>query len=97
MIALTPAFRERAAFLPPAEYILAPFRFNRVGARDVVVNDVGEHVVLSRTELVDLVQHNLNASSELYRELRSKHIVLDVQSRSAIELLALKHRSRTAL
>ncbi len=96
MNALKPAFQGRAAFTPTDEYRLLPFRFNNLGQRYIVTNDVGEYVLLERTDLADLVHRRLSPASAIYRTLKSRHFIMDRDSRATIDLLALKARSRMA-
>lgn len=89
-------FRDRSMFAPRA-YRLLPFRFTRLDdARYVVTNDVGEHLVVRRDELAALVRHELPVTVPLYRELAARHFVFDDDSRVALDLLALKVRTRAA-
>jgi uncharacterized protein len=91
----TSAFRDRSAFRPPAGYQLLPFRFTRLdGTRYVLTNEVGEYLLLTREDLVALVGHTLESNGQAYKELQSRHFLFDGQSRSALDLLALKYRSR---
>lgn len=88
-------FQERTAFKPDPDYRLAPFRFTPLdGARYVLTNDVGEHLVLSREHLVAFIQRKLPPDSPLYKALKSRHFMFDGQSRVALDLLALKYRTR---
>lgn len=97
MTGLHAHFRDRAAFAPRADYRLLPFRFTRLDDRRfVVTNDVGEHVVMSREQLIAFTRHELPVSEALYRELKAKHLLFDDDSRVALELLALKYRTRAA-
>jgi uncharacterized protein len=97
MTSLRAPFRDRSAFAPRPDYRLLPFRFTRLDDRRfVVTNEVGEHVVVDRAQLVELAHHELATSSALYRELEAKHFVFDSQSRAALDLLAMKYRTRAA-
>nr|BDT38445.1 hypothetical protein MFMH1_81140 [Myxococcus sp. MH1] len=88
-------FHDRARYQSTKGYQLAPLRFSRLDdARYVVTNDVGEYVVLPRHELVDFVRHALPPHREAYKTLKSKHFLFDEHSRVALELLALKYRTR---
>ena len=91
---LAAKFRDRTHFAP-GPYRLAPMRFARLDdSRYVVTNDVGEYVALSRDELERFVRHQLPSSSDSYRSLKSKHFLFDDDSTCALDLLALKYRSR---
>ncbi len=94
MTALAAAFRERAHFAP-SSYQLLPFRFTQLDPeRYVATNDVGEYVVLRRDELDDFANHRLPATSPTYRALKTKHFLFDDISECALDLLALKQRTR---
>lgn len=94
---LHPNFRQRAAFEPRADYRLLPFRFTPLdGARHVITNDVGEHLVVDHGQLVEFARHELSVNTALYRELKSRHFLFDDDSRVALDLLALKYRTRAA-
>ena len=95
MKSLNATFRAPSHYKPTGSYKVLPFRFIRLeGNRYVVVNQVGEHYILDRTVLADLVSHRLPQSSHIYNELKSRHIVMDGDSEIAIELLAAKQRTR---
>lgn len=97
MMGLNPHFRDRGAFAPRADYRLLPFRFTRLDdQRYVITNDVGEHVVVKRDEMVAFARHELPVTSKLYRDLKARHLLFDDESRVALDLLALKYRTRAA-
>lgn len=89
-------FKDQKHFLPPnGRYSLLPFRFIRLDAkRYVAVNEVGEWQVLSRPELEELVRKTLDRSSSLYLGLKSKHFLQDADSDVALDLLAIKTRTK---
>ncbi|RYG28604.1 His-Xaa-Ser system radical SAM maturase HxsB, partial [bacterium] len=88
-------FHAREHFAPGASYRLAPFRFGRFDdGRYLVTNDVGEYLLLARDELVDFCRHQLPTSSQAYRALKARHFLFDEDSDCALDLLALKYRTR---
>ncbi|MEZ4301594.1 MAG: His-Xaa-Ser system radical SAM maturase HxsB [Polyangiaceae bacterium] len=90
-----PIFQPRAAFIPRANYRLLPFRFGRLDGETILAtNDVGEHVLLERSELQAFVERRLAPGSSLYRTLKSRHFLYDDDSTVALDLLALKYRNR---
>jgi sulfatase maturation enzyme AslB (radical SAM superfamily) len=96
-MSLHPHFRDRTAFAPTSSYRLLPFRFGKLDdGRYVLTNDVGEYVVAGRADLVAFVRCELAATSALYKDLKSRHFLFDDQSRVALDLLALKYRTRAA-
>jgi uncharacterized protein len=94
-VTLAAPFRSRAEFAPASQYRLLPFRFGRLDKqRYVVTNDVGEYVVLPREDLVAFADRTLDLDGDAYRSLKAKHFLFDEQSSVAIDLLALKVRTR---
>lgn len=91
-------FRPRSAFASTGDYRLLPFRFAQLsGDRYVAVNDVGEYVSLDRADLVAFVERKLAPSNPIYRALKARHFLIDDPTSVALELLALKYRSRAEL
>lgn len=83
------------AYRASRPYEILPLRFVALdAARVVVTNLVGEHLVLSRPEFELLVNGRLSPQSALYAELVARHIVLDDRGQSALDLLAVKYRTR---
>src|SRR5687768_3337270 len=81
----------------PDTYELLPCRFIRLDEkRYVLTNDVGEYAVLDRDALEALVHRRLGPDSPVYRMLKSRHFLLDRDSSVALDLLALKTRTRLA-
>jgi His-Xaa-Ser system radical SAM maturase HxsB len=88
-------FRPASDFVSSAPYRLLPLRFERLaGGRYVVTNDVGEFVVLQRDDLERLVARELDPATAVYKALKSRHFLYDDGSTAALDLLALKVRSR---
>ncbi|RTL56479.1 MAG: His-Xaa-Ser system radical SAM maturase HxsB [Rhodocyclaceae bacterium] len=80
-----------------SQYELLPFRFEALGDDDVVVtNAVGEFSFLPRPKLEDLVAHRLPPSDPYYSRLRAKHFLRESGDQAALELLALKTRTKYA-
>lgn len=78
-----------------AGYQLLPLRFTRLDGDDyVLTNQVGEYEVVRRPELEKLVRHRLAPTESPYRDLKAKHFLLDRDSDVAIDLLALKQRTK---
>jgi uncharacterized protein len=81
-----------------AAYSLLPFRFLPLDdQRYIATNFVGELAVIGVDDLRDLVQRRLMMHGPLYNELKSKHFILDGDSTVALDLLALKYRTKQSL
>ena len=76
-------------------YRLLPFTFTSLKGDDYVLTNVaGEFMVLPRSDLNALVRHDLPYASVAYKDLKSKHFLLDADSTVGIDLLALKTRTK---
>lgn len=76
-------------------YQLLPFRFTELdNERYVASNLVGEFLVIPKSLLPRVVNHELASTDPLYIELRSKHFLTDDRTEIAKDLLAIKVRTR---
>jgi len=76
-------------------YRLLPFRFTALDDSSYVLTNIaGEHLVLSNESLRALVRHNLPRGSPEFVELRARHFLQDSVDSVAVDLLALKLRTR---
>jgi len=55
---------------------------------------VGEYIRLNRDDLINLINGGISQSDQLYNELKSKHFIIDEDSSIALDLLALKYRTK---
>ena len=77
------------------EYSLLPFRFDRRGVNDyLLVNEIGEFIVLPGPIFQQFVSHSLAQSDSLYRQLKAKHFLADNSSSVLFESLASKYRTK---
>jgi uncharacterized protein len=78
-------------------YRLLPFRFTALDdSRTVISNIAGEYLVIERNAVERLVQHRVPVGSDLYYELKNRHFIYDDDSTVAVDLLALKYRTKVA-
>lgn len=92
-------FKPLSAYTPPpaAGYRLLPFRFTPLDAeRYVLTNMVGEFVIAERPDLEQFARGTLPADVPLFQDLKAKHFLQDSDSSVAIDLLALKTRTKLA-
>jgi His-Xaa-Ser system radical SAM maturase HxsB len=77
------------------EYSLLPFRFEPLSGKNyAVTNLAGEHLIISRDALENLVRHKLDSGSPHYVNLRAKHFLTDDKTQIAKELLSIKLRTK---
>ncbi len=78
-------------------YRLLPMRFLWLDRdRYIITNLGGNHQILNRQELNDLVSHRLAPHSMIYDNLKANHFLADGDSTVYQDLLAAKYRSRHA-
>ncbi len=94
-VALGSSFLPSSAYQPGGGYSLLPLRFIPMDDdRYVATNFAGEHLVLPKTALRELVGHRLDPREPIYDELKSRHFLLEGDSTVAIDLLAAKYRTK---
>lgn len=79
------------------EYQLAPFRFTRIPGVDglvLVVNELGEFHYLPDNAFTRFHQHSLSSTEDVYRDLRSKHFLLDSHAQAFWPFAVSQYRTR---
>lgn len=88
-------FDPREAFGATKVYRLLPFRSTRLDdSRHVITNDAGEHLVLDDQTLRALVDRSLAPGAPVLRDLEARHFLFHPPATTALDLLALKWRTR---
>lgn len=89
-------FSEKNEYLPNnATYKLLPFKFDRLNNQKyVLTNFSGEFTVIENHELDMIVNHKLSPQDSTYSHLRSRHFIYEPADKAAIQLLALKARTK---
>ena len=62
--------------------------------RIILSNDVGEFLVISRQQLEDFIKKRVLTNTKFYYDLKAKHFLFDSDSNVALDLLALKYRTK---
>ncbi len=76
-------------------YQLLPSRFATLDdKRYILSNDVGEYLVITREQLENYIKIRVPTNSEFYNDLKSKSFLIDNDSNVAIDLLAIKYRTK---
>ena len=89
------SFDEISHFEPSNNgYELLPFRFLSLDHQRVVVNEVGEHYLLSPEHFEQLVRGRLPRNSPVYLDLKAKQFLADTGTEVPVALLALKYRTK---
>jgi His-Xaa-Ser system radical SAM maturase HxsB len=78
-------------------YQLLPFRFMRLNNNKfLVVNEVGEYIFLPNENFDKLVNYTLDRQCSTFLDLKAKHILTDTYVAPAIDMLAVKYRTKKA-
>ena len=76
-------------------YQLLPARFATLdNNRYLLSNDVGEFLVITRPQLSNYIKKQVSRNSDFYFDLKAKGFLIDDDSSVAIDLLALKYRTK---
>lgn len=76
-------------------YSLLPFRFISLDSdREILVNEVGEYLIVNAGTAREIVRHRLDTTSLLYRSLKAKHFLFDDLSSPLLDVLATKYRTK---
>jgi His-Xaa-Ser system radical SAM maturase HxsB len=87
-------FLGQAAFAPSGEYRLLPFQFMRLDAKVLVVNEVGEHLLLAPEQFSAFASRTLAPDSDTYDDLKARHFLLDGSDSAPLRLLRAKYRTK---
>ena len=88
-------FEKREFYKPGQPYRLLPFQFMQFDRdRKIVVNEVGEYLLLDNGDFNQFVTHRLDQSSDIYLDLKGKHFLYDSGATAPFELLATKYRTK---
>jgi His-Xaa-Ser system radical SAM maturase HxsB len=78
----------------PKQVSLLPFRFARISGQELLVNEAGEFLLVPGGTAQALTEGTVDVRSELYKDLKSKHIVYDDTSSPLLDVLATKIRTK---
>jgi His-Xaa-Ser system radical SAM maturase HxsB len=75
-------------------YRFLPFRYMDLVGRKLVVNEVGEHLLIDGATFDAFVTKKLQPNTVAYDDLKAKHILLDGPPDVPIKMLATKYRTK---
>ena len=89
-------FFDKEEFLPnKASYQLLPFKFNKLNANKYVLTNLsGEFTVIDNHNLEKIIKLELVPEESIYSHLRARHFIYEPADKAAIQLLALKVRTK---
>lgn len=82
---------------PTESYRFLPFQFLHFDPnRTLVVNEVGEHILLNNEDFRAFSTRKLDRTSTAYLDLKAKHFLYDSDVTTPVKLLAIKYRTKKA-
>jgi His-Xaa-Ser system radical SAM maturase HxsB len=78
----------------PRRVSLLPFQFTRLLREELLVNEAGEFLFAPDGTVRALAEGQVDVSSELYKDLKAKHILYDDTSSPLLDVLATKIRTK---
>lgn len=89
------AFHPAGHFAPtPRQLNLLPFRFIRLNGQELLVNEAGESLFAPEGTTRALADGTIDVSTDLYKDLKAKHIIYDETSSPLLDVLATKIRTK---
>jgi His-Xaa-Ser system radical SAM maturase HxsB len=86
-----PAFQIKEA----SGYFLLPFRFHRLNAdKEVLVNEVGDFLVVPTGSVARIVNRELIRDEDLYQDLIANFFISEERIPSLLELIATRYRTK---
>ena len=78
----------------PSQVALLPFQFTRLNGKELLVNEAGEFLFVPNGTVNALVESKIDATSSLFKDLKSKHFISDNTSSPLLDVLATKIRTK---
>lgn len=92
-------FRDLGEYSPTGDYQLLPFRFQALNdRREVLVNEVGDYLLVPRGTAARLVRRQLSyeRDAELYADLLAGFFIADTAEMPLLDVLATRYRTKKA-
>ncbi|WP_320053295.1 His-Xaa-Ser system radical SAM maturase HxsB [uncultured Acetobacteroides sp.] len=77
-------------------YYLLPFRFERLGDYEILVNEVGDYLICLAGTSKRIVERQVSENDELYKDLISNHFISTKPIPKLVDNLAARYRTKKA-
>ena len=77
-------------------YNLLPFRFERLKDKEILVNEVGDFLIVPTTTVKRIVDKEIKKDEELYKDLTTWYFICEKSIPELIDLLAARLRTKKA-
>lgn len=75
-------------------YRLLPFKFTRIGNKELIVNEVGDYLYMPIGSVQRVISGSIKKNSEEYRDLLSKFIICDSYNNILQDVIATRIRTK---
>jgi len=75
-------------------YYLLPFRFERIKNRELIVNDVGDYLIVPPNTVCRIVAREINSDEEIYKDLIASNFISEEPLPQLIDILAVRLRTK---
>jgi His-Xaa-Ser system radical SAM maturase HxsB len=89
-------FKEVSFYQPPKDkYYLLPFKFHRLpDKREILVNEIGDFMVVPEGTVERIVMHQLSSEEPLYEDLIASFFISPEPIPPLLELVAIRYRTK---
>lgn len=77
-------------------YNLLPFRFERLNSREILVNEVGDFLIVPTGTVKRIVDKEIQKDEELYKDLTVEYFICETSVPELIDLLSTRLRTKKA-
>ena len=75
-------------------YKLLPFKFTRIGNKELIVNEVGDYLFMPNGSVLKIISGLVKRNTEEYRDLLSKFIICDSYNNLLQDVIATRIRTK---
>ncbi len=76
------------------KYSLLPFRFDRINDKEIIVNEVGDYLIVPNGTSQRIVDREINENEELFKDLITNFFISDTSIPILIDNLATRYRTK---
>ena len=77
-------------------YYLLPFKFNILGNRELLTNDLGDYIMLPRGSVQRIVDRQIQPNEDLYKDLTASFFISEKPLPRLIDTMAVRLATRKA-
>lgn len=75
-------------------YKLLPFKFTRINGKELIVNEVGDYLIVPNGTVNNILKRSITQADELYKDLLSNFIICEEYNQYLLDILATRIRTK---